>query len=290
MDKAEMMRQLETLKMQRGWTNRILSQQIGCQETRLSEWIAGKETVKTTQALIEEYLESLDSKPCDRIDTDTLLRVQELCDDCLQFHRLGVVVGNPGSGKTESLKDYAERHENVIYVQCDVCSTITSLAEDILGTVQGTASQKIQTLKLALKGKLLILDEADLLTVRILEAFRAIYDSGKIGMVLAGTPRFLKILTRGHSLKENLSQLYSRVDFFVNVHNPDDEEMMRFLETQGISDSQASKIIRKTGKEISFRAAAKTIQQAKRIAKLNDKAVDKQIVEAAQSMIFIKPY
>jgi hypothetical protein len=46
MDKAEMMRQLETLKMQRGWTNRILSQQIGCQETRLSEWLPGRRRSK----------------------------------------------------------------------------------------------------------------------------------------------------------------------------------------------------------------------------------------------------
>lgn len=225
----------------------------------------------------------------DMVKTDTLMRIHELCVDCQQYHLLGVVTGNPGSGKTEALKEYAAEHEHVRYIQCDVTSTIGVLCDQIIN-IAGPIAYKLNTIKAALKGWLLILDEADLLTIRALEAFRAVYDSKGIGLILSGTPRFKKILTRGPQLKDNLSQLYSRVDFFVNVENPDDDELIRYAEKRGISDKNAVALLKKTGKEISFRAAAKTIQQAKRIAALNKKEVDEDIIKAAQQMIFLKPY
>lgn len=290
MENKDLIETLEAIKRTRGWTTRRLAREIGCHEDSMSRFLNGNYKYATVPMLVKEFLEREKQKKEGLIETDTLLRVEELCQDCHDFNLLGVVVGNPGSGKTESLKAYAEKHENVKYIQCDVTSTISVLCDIINPGQTGTISHKLQALKTCLKGWLLILDEADILSIRTLEAFRAVYDSGGIGLVLAGTPRFQKILTRGHSAKENLAQLYSRVDFFVNVHNPDDEELLRYVQQEGISDTEAAKLIRKTGKENSFRAAAKTIKQAKRIAALNNQKVNADIVKAAQQMIFLKPY
>lgn len=291
MEKQELIEALEAVKRTRNWTNRRLAQEIGCYEQTLSSFMSGRISYASIHALAEEWLQKESTQKGGLVETDTLLKIQELCEDCKNYHLLGVVVGNPGSGKTESLKEYAARHEKVKYIQCDVASTISSLCEIINPQAGGgTIATKLQALKQFLKGWLLILDEADLLSIRQLEAFRAVYDDGGIGLILAGTPRFQKILTRGHNAKENLAQLYSRVDFFLNVHNPNDEELLRYVEKVGIKDSEAAKLIRKTGKENSFRAAAKTINQARRIAALNNQEIDAEVIKAAQQLIFLKPY
>ena len=63
-------------------------------------------------------------------------------------------------------------------------------------------------------GRVLLVDEAELLPLNVLEIIRRIHDHAQVGVILAGMPRLICNL-RGKN--GELAQLYSRVGFAINL-------------------------------------------------------------------------
>lgn len=284
----EVKERLEGLMVARGWSQRRAADQIGVSQTAMSRWLQDKyEAAEAMNARVSEFLDQRRAAGEGIVPSEGLLVIQEVCRQCAEERRFGVVQGNPGVGKTKALTLYQLEHDGVIYVRADVTTNVKVLLEMVCGNPGGgmVASQLMVRAKEIAEGKLLVVDEADLLSVRVLEAIRAIYDEGGCGVVLAGTPRLERLLRRGPHATDNLAQLYSRVDFNVTVLPPSHPDMDKFLDTAQIQDPKARKIIATEGSKGSFRAAAKLANQSLRLARMNGCPVTEQVVKAAGRLI-----
>ncbi|EHZ3394125.1 AAA family ATPase, partial [Salmonella enterica] len=75
--------------------------------------------------------------------------------------------------------------------------------------------------KLKGTGRLLIIDEAELLPYRALEVIRRLHDKAGIGVVMAGMPR---LITNLKGKRGEFAQLYSRVALALDMGNSLDRE------------------------------------------------------------------
>jgi DNA transposition AAA+ family ATPase len=139
--------------------------------------------------------------------------------------------------------------------------------------------------------ELIIIDEADRLSLPSLEHLRDIYDQGDFGLIIIGMPGLEKKMAR-------YPQFYSRVGFS-HAYNPLSDEEMEFVlkhhwEKLGLSlkfddftDKEAvSTIIRVTTGN--FRLVNRLFSQIKRIMAINDlSSISKEVVESAKQCLVI---
>lgn len=135
---------------------------------------------------------------------------------------------------------------------------------------------------------LLVIDEADRLKMATLEVARAIFDRGKLGLILIGMPGMEKRLAR-------YPQFYSRIGF-VHAFRPLGSGDVRALLVEGwsppgvclppLEDDAVAAIIRMTGGN--FRLLDRLLSQTERIVQLNGlSTVTKEAVEAARESLVI---
>lgn len=255
------------------------------------------------------------------IPTKAHQRFVELAEACITYRYIGICHGRPGVGKTRSAKEFAHwtpMHE--IYWANDLVPAEEKRIHDCQGvfytasvsntprTLDTGLSRYIDSLgnaKLVLKGTsmpelaqkkqyscpLVIVDEADRLTLKSFEHLRDLYDQRGFGLILLGMPGLEKRLSR-------YPQLYSRVGF-VHEFKSLSEEEIRFLferqsaafdipfDTGRFDDAEAlAAIIRIT--RGNFRLIERLCAQIKRIMALNNvKTLTADIVMAARECLVI---
>jgi hypothetical protein len=148
------------------------------------------------------------------VKTDSASKGLTVIDYAHTEGEICVLHGAAGLGKTMILKEYARQNPEVILIEADPGYTARVLLEELcrhLGlTRRGTIHDMTDTCVQALKdsGRLVMIDEAEMLHYRSLEVLRRLHDKTGVGVVLAGMPRLIVNLT---GRKGEYSQLYSRV-------------------------------------------------------------------------------
>lgn len=160
------------------------------------------------------------STPTARKGLEVLAYAHQECEICVLF-------GAAGLGKTMTLKEYARRDDAVIFIEADPGYTARTLLEELCGRLKQNKNGNIHTLidlcveKLKGTGRLLIIDEAELLPYRALEVIRRLHDKAGIGVVMAGMPR---LITNLKGKRGEFAQLYSRVALALDMGNSLDRE------------------------------------------------------------------
>ncbi|EOV0281261.1 AAA family ATPase [Salmonella enterica] len=160
------------------------------------------------------------STPTARKGLEVLAYAHQECEICVLF-------GAAGLGKTMTLKEYARRDDAVIFIEADPGYTARTLLEELCGRLKQNKNGNIHTLidlcveKLKGTGRLLIIDEAELLPYRALEVIRRLHDKAGIGVVMAGMPR---LITNLKGKRGEFAQLYSRVALALDLGNSLDRE------------------------------------------------------------------
>lgn len=167
-----------------------------------------------------------------------LFNTKEVLFACHYAHihnDMALVSGDAGAGKTAALTDYAERNTNVIMVTANACTksateVLKLVAEKVLRQVPGRKAAIMQLLveKLSDTNCLLIIDEADHLSLEALQAVRNLNDLAKIGIVLAGNDKIyrqMKSPRRGYEF----DQIRSRFGVRKKVYNEFTVEEMAAL-------------------------------------------------------------
>lgn len=138
-----------------------------------------------------------------------------------------VLTGRAGSGKTVSLKAYAKQEPSVIFVNVNVTSTKEAVLRSIHRAAGMSGSGSLHKVfddiaeKLRGSERLIIVDEADLLSIYALEALRGIHDAAGVGIVLAGMPRLVEVLRGMHGQFE---QIYSRCETHLRLEDRIDQD------------------------------------------------------------------
>lgn len=264
------------------------------------------------------------AKPTTFVETKAHSRFVEFAQACTKNRYIGVCHGRPGVGKTRSAREFSGWPNNFHYdINSDISNEMRGTIKACCGIlITAHVSNTPRTISTQLSTPmfwfgharlrvseqyeepfmleqakyavpLLIVDEADRLTLKSFEELRHIYDEFGMGLILMGMPGIEKRLAR-------YPQLYSRIGF-VHEFKPLNEDEMRFLfsrrsEAFGLTFDleqfehieAMSMIIRIT--RGNFRLIERLFAQMKRIMAVNNiSEVSGGVVEAARDCLVIGP-
>ena len=143
---------------------------------------------------------------------------------------ISLIYGDAGLGKTISLKRYAALHPDAIYIELKDCDkSAKGVCEKILSHIgkmqRGTDRLLVDIITdyLTSNPRLIIIDEAQHLSIRALENLRAINDVTESGIVLCGNPTvYDRMHGRGQA---HFAQLYSRIGIRRHITDPTLEDI-----------------------------------------------------------------
>ncbi|ECZ2622517.1 AAA family ATPase [Salmonella enterica] len=222
--------QLKDVMDTHGYSQGQVARAIGRSVTAMNQYVQGKYNgdIADMEERIGNFIrrvrekqnalridERFVSTPTARKGLEVLAYAHQECEIC-------VLYGAAGLGKTITLKEYARRDDAVIFIEADPGYTARTLLEELCGRLRLSKNGNIHTLidlcveKLKGTGRLLIIDEAELLPYRALEVIRRLHDKAGIGVVMAGMPR---LITNLKGRRGEFAQLYSRVALALDLGN-----------------------------------------------------------------------
>lgn len=200
---------------------------------------------------------------------------------------INVIYGSAGLGKTQMLKEYACRNSSAVLIEVDPSCTpkvlLRKIAEAVGANARGVNNELLDSIVSKLKGseRLLMIDEAELLSTRSLEFIRRIHDLTGVGVVLAGMPRLL-INLKGKN--NELAQLYSRVGFACDLGNALSEEDLGLLAESALGTSEFNAPLIKASNG-NARRLSKLMRGVVRSSEINQTPISKELVEQYSKML-----
>ncbi|EJI6600499.1 AAA family ATPase [Salmonella enterica] len=224
----ELITQLKDVMERRGYSQAQVARAIGRSGAVVNQFLQGKYTgdISDIQERITSFINREQEKEKNRriqahfVTTDMAAKGLEVLAYAHQECEICVLYGAAGLGKTMLLGEYAARNKDALFIEADPGYTARTLLEELcrlLGVkVRGNIHELIDACVRELRGsgRLLMVDEAELLPYRALEVLRRLHDKTGIGVVLAGMPRLL-INLKGR--RGEFAQLYSRVALALNL-------------------------------------------------------------------------
>lgn len=173
---------------------------------RLQGWLA-LEAKRNTKK--EHSLMSLDVE-----NTKTVLFV---CEYAHTKNDITLIFGDAGAGKTTALEYYRDKNAGVIMITANACTSsataiLKMLCNETGRNISGRKDTIMNELVKYFKGtnRLIIIDEADHLTLSALQAVRNLNDMAKVGIVLSGNNKiFLQMI--GGAKSSEFQQLRTRI-------------------------------------------------------------------------------
>ncbi len=289
--------EVEHFLEERRQTQASVARAIGISASALNQWLAGKYKgdVKGLEHAITGFLHRQNERARSKktsatfVMTSAAAKVFEAAKMCHLDGDIGVVVGDAGTGKTTSVKEYASRNSDVILVEADLgytardlfCELHRKCGFDGQGSIHRMKDDVIN--KLEDSGRLIIIDEAEHLPVRALDLVRRINDKAGVGILFCGLKRFMENLR----LKQaDFAYLYTRVGFKVTL----DKLQAGDVEAMVQDAIPGSNGLWKTFYEESHgncRVLRKLVVRAVRLAEVNDVAVTSDIIREAAKMLVV---
>ena len=276
-----------------GLSQSAIGNAIGYSSTVVNQFFSGKYTGDARNVL--ERLVSLvktASSARDLLKTAAYKSAYEFLDLVRSSNKMGVMLGDSGVGKTKICRAYAQ-NEGVAY--CEIVQAMNSrevlkgIADSILSSPPvGTVYECQVAIQQALRQrpKMIIIDQADLLSIKTLDILRSIHDDGHCAMVFSGLPYLATLMKRGPRTRENLAYLYSRVGLIRGLPKANRDDVVLFAKKFGLDLSaelvdELIKFMRNAGE---YRILENVFDEAK---KLKGKVgrCDDDAVLAAKSLV-----
>ncbi|EIV7028097.1 AAA family ATPase [Salmonella enterica] len=224
----ELITQLKDVMERRGYSQTQVARAIGRSGAVVNQFLQGKYTGDITdiQERITSFINREQEKEKNRriqahfVTTEMAAKGLEVLAYAHQECEICVLYGAAGLGKTMLLKEYVSRNKDALLIEADPGYTARTILEELCRLlsvkVRGNIHELIDACVRELRGsgRLLMVDEAELLPYRALEILRRLHDKAGTGVVLAGMPRLL-INLKGR--RGEFAQLYSRVALALNL-------------------------------------------------------------------------
>lgn len=250
----EAVRQAVRALIQRdGLKQSAIAREAGLSGTALSQWLNGKypgDTAEVAHKLSlwlkareereEAVREVITEFPW--VETVTAKSILHVLDFAQHFGEMAMISGVPGVGKTRSLRHHAETRPNVWLMTANpktsACgATLRMVARAIgLHDLRGHGDQLWLDVVQRLRNTrgLLVVDEAQHLSVRAIELLRAIHDELGIGLVLCGNLSVPARIT-GKNRDQAFAQLSSRIGKRLSLVAPTAEDVVGLATACGIT-------------------------------------------------------
>lgn len=287
--------ELRTLMDSKGYQQKQVAQLLGVSVATVSLYLKGEYNgnVSDIDRKVEELIERDKAKVVEAkynaafVPTLAARRGMEVMAFAHVEGEINVIYGSAGLGKTQMLKEYARRNSSAVLIEVDPSCTpkvlLRKLAEVVGANARGVNNELLDSIVSKLKGseRLLMIDEAELLSTRSLEFIRRIHDLTGVGVVLAGMPRLL-INLKGKN--NELAQLYSRVGFACDLGNALSEEDLGLLAESALGTSEFNAPLIKASNG-NARRLSKLMRGVVRSSEINQTPISKELVEQYSKML-----
>lgn len=223
------------------------------------------------------------------VETSIVKYIFEVGRLCHTNGEIGLCYGEAGIGKTVAVKEYSRAYSDSILIETDPGYTTKSLLMELhkrLGlSCKGCVYDLMDeiTRKLYESGRLLIIDEAENLPYKALEALRRIHDKTGVGILLVGMPVLVENL-RGS--QNQYKQLYSRVGFSKSL-----SKLLTLDVSNILSKIDEDENLTNTYWECSkgnTRVLSKLILRSKSVVKMNKKRkIDQKVIEQTSQLLMV---
>lgn len=181
------------------------------------------------------------------VETRDYKLLTKLLGDAQKYSNVFAVVGNAGSGKSFSLRDYAERNKRVYLLQCNefwnrkmfMQELLSAMGRDYSGYTVGEMMQEVVKGLKTQSTPLIIMDEADKLSDQVMYFFITLYNmlEGHCGIVMCATDHLSKRIHRGLKLnKKGYKEIFSRIGRrFIELHGVGSADITSICFANGIT-------------------------------------------------------
>ncbi|WP_427340871.1 AAA family ATPase [Caloranaerobacter sp. DY30410] len=225
----ELREEIRKLRDNEGITFAEIGRKSGNSPSYISQFVHHGKTSEGLEASLRELLKvyygykntvQSYSNQIELFPTIEFKEILGFCEDMRKRRKMGVIIGEPGTGKTTAVKEFVARTEEAVYIEAYHNMRMKDLLEIMAfecGVSLENGSNYVRTKQLirALQNKKMtfVIDEAEYLKkwdVDKFEVLRKIWDNTRTPIILVGTPVLEEHLTRGNG-KDNLAQLYRRI-------------------------------------------------------------------------------
>lgn len=202
---------------------------------------------------------------------------------------VAVIYGGAGVGKTTAAREYAARFPNIwIATMTPATAGVTTALEEVclaLGfrELPGGGARMQRELIARLQGSegMLVIDEAQHLSVAALDALRALHDATGIGLALMGNELIYARMTGGTRAMW-LDRLFSRIGRRLRVQRAVRDDVARLAAAHGVEDAACVRRLVEIGSQAgALRGVGKVLRLARMMAAGQGAALTATHIEAA---------
>ncbi len=290
--------QLKEFTESQGSSLNAVAKSLGISASALSQWLAGSYggNVEKIDRAVKQFLERQQErlgkpkKEVPFIMTSVARRIMEVIHNCHLDGEMGVIYGPSGLGKTWACREYTRRNTDAILIEVDDrCARkplfLRALHRGLGFDGNGRPEQILEDIVSRLKdsGRILIIDEAENLPYKTLEAIRRLWDFTGIGIVLVGMPRLVANL-RGK--RGEYAQLYSRIFIpcLLDLLEPEDGRAIvnsLLPEANGLVDT----FYTESGKNT--RVLTKLLIRTLNVAEINKRMIDESLIKKVRKNMIV---
>lgn len=255
------------------------AREIGVSPTTLTQLLGGTYPADPTRQIqrVQRWLElqqeqrsqpQMPAAPA-WIATPTAERVIAALGYAQMAGDIAVIYGGAGLGKTTAARQYAQRYPNVwLATMSPATAGVTTALEEVCLALgirdlpQGAARmQRAIVARVAGTGGILVVDEAQHLTVAALDALRAVHDATGVGLALVGNEAVYARMTGG-TRAAYLDRLFSRIGKRVRLSRATRDDIERIAGGFRVSE-KAMRILHEIGGRAgALRSVVKTLRLA----------------------------
>lgn len=231
-----------------GKTQAAVAQELGISSGALSSFISGSyKTPHTIVPKVRNLMEISEKKKISLSDPPFVeTSVSKMVKNAIKYShirgKISVVYGDAGIGKTQAFRSYLR--ENGLAIGITISPTYASITgvNELLAEQVGVRERVARKItneiisRLRGSGRVIIIDEAQHLTVKALNHIRCLADEAEIGVCLIGNEEvYSKLKGSG---KADFAQLFSRIGMRepVSIHNITKDDVKRVFQDGDIGE------------------------------------------------------
>ncbi|ROO28227.1 AAA family ATPase [Salinisphaera orenii] len=251
-------------------------------DAKLSRWLDARRERRSADAQMPEAPAWVQTPSARRIRS--ALSYAQIAGD------IAVIYGGAGVGKTSTAHEYQRQAPNVWIVTMTPATAVVGAALERIALAiglrpSGRASRIEGEIIERLQGTqgLLIIDEAQHLAPRALEAIRSLQDATGVGVAILGNQVVYTQLTGGNR-SIGFAQLFSRIGKRVSLNRPTQADVDALATAWGVTATDAVRLLRDIAKKPgALRAVTKTMRLASMFAAGADADADQPTLEHIRS-------
>lgn len=278
-----------------------VAKEAGISAATLNQWLSGKYAGdnEAIDAKLRLWLDAYQTRQAnDRampeapayVPTPTSMRVLSALSYAQMAGDIAVAYGAAGVGKTTACKQHRDANPNVWIATMSpatsgVVTALQEVAESLGLDSSGGARVVAKRIERRVEGTrgLLIIDEAQHLSVPALDELRGIHDATGIGVALVGNEGVFARMAGGRNAAQ-LDRLYSRVGKRLRLAHATEADIQAVIKAWGVLDNHChAALVRIARGAGALRALTKTLRLASMYALAESRAVNPEDVRAAAS-------